>query len=77
MNQEAFIHIRKNGSVRVSDGLVFCRGMAVLAEDSGPIEHEIDGNTFITEVPKWWQVFRWLTLVRTIRAFMSHSERGN
>ena len=71
MDREAFIHVRNNGSVKVSGGLVFCRGYAVHF-DGGEykgVAHSLDNNVFITHLPRWWQISRWVQLLRYLREY--------
>lgn len=65
-----FIHLRSDGSVRISGGVVFCRGNPVYAElrNVVPPLHEVEGNIFITQLPKWWQLIRWYKIICIIKA---------
>lgn len=70
MKEGAFIHFRPDGSVRISGGLVFCRGLAVYAErrTTDTPAHQCEHNTFYTRLPRWWQLRRWVRLLRELQA---------
>ena len=70
MDTEAFIHFRSDGSVRISGGLVFCRGYAVYAENrttDTPL-HQCVQNIFYTRLPRWWELRLWVRLLHDLRA---------
>ena len=69
MEKETFIHFRENGSVRITGGLVFCRGHAVYADAQNPSapKHECVGNRFFSTLPRWWQLRRWARLLRELK----------
>jgi ABC-type antimicrobial peptide transport system ATPase subunit len=66
---EAFIHIRKDGSVRISGGLIFCRPTAILNDSLIFTTHIIENNYFYMELPRWWQLFQWIKLIRLLHSY--------
>jgi len=66
---EAFIHIRKDGSVRISGGLIFCRPTAILNDSLVSTNHIIENNYFYVELPRWWQFFQWIKLIRLLHLY--------
>lgn len=66
--KKMFILCRSDGSVRISGGLVFCRGALYveLGTQDTPV-HQISNNIFYTRLPRWWQLRGWWQLLRELR----------
>jgi hypothetical protein len=69
MTNKAFIEINEDGSVTISGGLVFYNGLFIYKENDYKFTHthEIINNCFVSELPKWWQLKRWLDLYRLLK----------
>jgi hypothetical protein len=69
----AAIHLRPDGSVKISKCLIFCPGVGAWVDrrnSSDPPHHEIGGIYFVNQLPRWWQIRRWARLLRTIREYV-------
>jgi hypothetical protein len=68
---QAFIHVRKDGSVEMRGGVCFHAHPTTFnidrQEDGAKGVHEFEGLTFISILPRWWQVGKWLWLLRLLR----------
>lgn len=72
MNQNAFITIDKDGTVKVNGGLIFCNGYLLNIDpdlDFNKFNHEITNNCLISNLPKWYQFWEWLRILRLIRMY--------
>jgi hypothetical protein len=66
---EAFIHIREDGSVRISGGLIFCKPPAILNNTLVSTNHIIENNYFYVELPRWWELRKWIKLIRLLHLY--------
>ena len=67
--KEAFIHIREDGSIRISGGLIFCKSTAIQNDSLVSTNHIIENNYFYVELPRWWQFFQWIKLIRLLHLY--------
>lgn len=66
-----FVRIDKDGRILMKGGLIFFSGGFLHSESAGRSGHRFVCNHMIGAVPKWWQVFAWVRLVRLIKRHMT------
>jgi len=71
MTDKAFIEIDENGNVKISGGLVFTPGSCwkLPANGAEEFEHEISNNYFISYLPKWYELKKWLEILQLLRKY--------
>jgi len=66
---EVLIHIREDGSVRISGGFIVHRSYIVQNDSRVDLKHVIENNAFYMELPRWWQLFQWIKLIRLLHSY--------